>query len=222
MKMFTRILSLLLAVMLPAAGALAMENQDGMIGVNDVGFTFFGIDMGDRSLTRDEILGTVAECSGMEPFQYSDIEFVISNYDPRPECLGGHAGMTSLIFEEIDGTLFWAADTLALPEADTAREDFYSYETAEAIFEASREMLSDVYGEADEVGMAYYDAETGGMESFMLVSDQFFSSVWPMIEQSEYGCLTAQYGNVEVRLQREVAQGDVIHTCWVNVAAYQE
>ena len=219
MKLLTRILCLLLALMLPA-GALAATAD--LIGVNDMGFTFFGIDMGDRSLTQDEILKEISEKSGMEPFQYSEIEHVISNYDPRPECLGGHAGMTSLIFEEVDGQLFWAADTLVLPQADTARENFYSYETANALFEDSMEMLAEVYGEPDEVGLTYWDAAEQEMASFMLVSEQFFSSVWSMVEQSEYGYLSARYGNAEVRMQREYAQEDVIHTCWLNLAAYEE
>ena len=220
MKFFNRVLCLLLALMLPAAGALAA--QEGLLGVNDMGFTFFGIDMGDRSLTRDEILEEVSEKSGMEPFQYSEYEHVISNYEPRPECLSGHAGMTSLIFEELDGKLFWAADTLVLPQEDTAREDFYSYETANGLFEDSMEMLAEVYGEPDEVRLAYWDAAEQEMASFILVSEQFFSSVWSMVEQSEYGYLSARYGNAEVRMQREYAQEDVVHTCWLNLAAYEE
>ena len=222
MKMLGKVLALLLALMLPAAGAVAVETGEGVVGVNHSGFTFFDIDMGDRSLSQEDILKAVSERTGMEPFQYSDIEHVIPNYDPRPECLAGHAGMTSIMIEEIDGVVFWGTDTLILPEAGTPAEEFYAYDTAKRLFYDSMDMLEEVYGEPDEVCLSYWDPAEGDVITFTLVNADFFSAVWSMVEQSEYGNISAEYANATVRLQREVVDGEPIHTCWLYLGAYEE
>lgn len=223
-RFFCKCLSLLMTILLlvPAACASAVEAEGSIVGVNDTGFTFCGLDMGDRSLTREEILKAIAEQTGMEPQQFSDIEWVIPGFEVRPVCLGGHAGMTSVMLEEIDGVLFWGTDTLVLPETGTSAEDFYSYVTADRIFEDSMEMLAEIYGAPDEVALTYWDPAEEDMVTFKLVNEDFFSAVWSMVEQSQYGNISATYGNATVRLQREMVDDAAIHTCWLYLGAYEE
>jgi len=217
-----KVMCLLAAMLMMVSAACAAELEGGLIGVNDVGFTCFGLDMGDRSLTQDEILHSLADAAGAEPVQIGPTQWIISNYDPQPDCLGARAAMSTFLFEEYNSNLYWVADTLLLPEKDTAVEDFYSYETSNRLFENAMEQLEEIYGKPDEVSLCYWDAAEQDMVTFTLVSADFFSTVWSMVEQSEYGYLAARYCNAAVRLEREVREGEAFNTCWLNLSAYDE
>jgi len=221
MSFVRKCLCVLMAALLlvPAAGAMA-EQLDEVVGVNDTGFTFFGLDMGDRSIGLEKVGETIFEKTGAEMIPASDTRYVVPIYETYPVCLGGYAATTNIVVGETTDGLIWGADSLLLPGAEVASEDSYLYETAEKVFEDSRKILAEIYGTPDEVLLVYWDEANQKMEEFKLVNEQFMYQTWSMVEQSVYGFISVQYGNAVVRLQREVQEDYVFHTCWLNLRPY--